>query len=265
MNLEDRAMQLETFYKSEEVKALKEAYSPYINTVAKNKTDFTDDQASRLAIVLNNVERQLARDARMYESTQPADIGMFKKHAMALIAATMPNLIAEDIVSIQPLMQKVGQIFFLKYYYGSTRNGIKKGDVMFDRFGAANYNPNYTNEIIEGEEIGTGDNATKDFEAFLAYTPVRPQTVVITVNGKTIADDGNGTLKGEGLTSGTVDYESGKVELKFTANVGDGETIEASYDYDLEFAPSTIPQVNLKVEETTLKARPRKLRAQQTA
>ena len=32
---------------------------------------------------------------------------MFKKHAMALIAATMPNLIAEDIVSIQPLMQKV--------------------------------------------------------------------------------------------------------------------------------------------------------------
>ena len=107
MNSEDRATQLEAFYKSEEVKALKESYAPYLNTVAKNKTDFTDDQASRLAIVLNNVERQLARDSRIYESTQPADIGVFKKHAMALIAATMPNLIAEDIVSIQPLMQKV--------------------------------------------------------------------------------------------------------------------------------------------------------------
>lgn len=104
---------------------------------------------------------------------------------------------------------------------------------MFDRFGATNYNPNYTNEIIEEEELATGNGTLTSFEAFLAYTPVRPQTVVITSGGVTIADDGNGQLKGTGVT-GTVDYESGKVTLTFTTAPTDGTTIDASYDYDLE-------------------------------
>lgn len=64
---------LEMFYKSAGVKKLMETYDPYLNVVSQNKTDFSDDQAARLAIVLNNVEQRLNYDARRYESTQPAD------------------------------------------------------------------------------------------------------------------------------------------------------------------------------------------------
>lgn len=251
---------LDTFYKSNQVKKLQEAYDPYLQVVAKNKTDFSDDQSARLAILLNNVDRRLNYDMRKYESTQPVDIGMFKKHALALISATIPNLIAEDIISIQPLQEKVGQIFFLKYIYGTTRNGIKAGDVMFDRFGAPAYNPNYSNEIIEEEELATGDGTTTEFSGYLAFIPLRPSTIVIKNDAITIADDGKGNLAGSGVT-GTIDYSTGAFTLKFTTAPQDGSTVNATYDYDLEYAPSTIPQVNLTVSETTLKARPRKLRA----
>lgn len=260
MNQLNNVEALNEFYKSSYVKKLQEAYDPYLQTVAKNKTNFNEDQSARLAIMLSNVETQLMRDAKKYEGTQVNDIGMFKKHAMALISATMPNLIAEDIVSIQPLMQKVGQIFFMKYLYGTSRNGINAGDTMFDRFGSPKYNENYTNEIITDEEIGTGDGSTKAFEGFLAFTPVRPSTVAITAGSVKIADDGNGTLIGTGVT-GTVDYSTGRVTITFSTAPEDSVTIDADYDYDLEFAPSTIPQIQLKVEETTVKARPRKLRA----
>ena len=92
------------YTKQAQIKRLMETYNDYLETVAEFKTNFTDEQAAKLAIVLNNTQEALNRAERMYESTQPADIGMFKKHALALISAVMPNLIAEDLISVQPQM-----------------------------------------------------------------------------------------------------------------------------------------------------------------
>ena len=251
------------YTKQAEVKRMMEAYDDYLQAVSEFKTNFTDEQAAKLAIMLNTTQNRLDRDAKMYESTQPVDVGNFKKHALALISAVMPNLIAEDLVSIQPLALKVGQIFFMKYIYGTTRNGIRKGDVMFDRFAAPNHNPHYTNEDIFDEELATGDGAQVNFEGNLAFIPVRPGTVEIKCGANVAQDDGAGKLIGNGV-NGTVDYQSGLVVVKFDAAPEDGAVVEGAYSYDLEYAPSTIPEIQLKIEETTVKARPRKLKAQET-
>ena len=95
-----------------DVKRMMEAYDDYLQAVAEFKTNFTDEQAAKLAIMLNTTKTRLDRDSRnLYEATQVPDVGNFKKHALALISAVMPNLIAEELVSIQPLQLKVGQIF----------------------------------------------------------------------------------------------------------------------------------------------------------
>lgn len=243
-----------------DVKRMMEAYDDYLQAVSEFKTNFTDEQAAKLAIMLNTTKTRLDRDSRnLYEATQVPDVGNFKKHALALISAVMPNLIAEELVSIQPLQLKVGQIFFLKYVYGTTRNGIKAGDLLFDRHAAAQHNPDFTNEDIQGEEVATGDGATQAFEGNLAFIPLRPGMVVIKCDGVECADDGNGNLVGAGV-NGTIDYQSGAFKVNFTAAPGDGAVVEADYAYDLEYAPSTIPEIALKVEEATVKARPRKLK-----
>lgn len=248
------------YTKQAQIKRLMETYNDYIETVAEFKTNFTDEQAAKLAIVLNNTQEALNRAERMYESTQPADIGMFKKHALALISAVMPNLIAEDLISVQPLQQKVGQIFFMKYLYGTSRNGINAGDIMFDREAAPKYNPNYTNEDILDEEFGLGDGSNKKFTGNLSFVPLRPGTIVVKAGSIVAQDDGNGKITGSGV-NGTIDYQSGAVVLDFTAAPASSVAVEVDYSYDLEYAPSTIPEIQLKIEETTVKARPRKLKA----
>lgn len=100
MNFDINAQEM---YKSIFVQKLMENYDPYIQAVAKNKTDLNEEQAAKLAIMLSNTEQSMAKYSRLNESTQVPDAGgEFKKHAMALISATFPNLIAEELVSVQP-------------------------------------------------------------------------------------------------------------------------------------------------------------------
>jgi hypothetical protein len=44
---------------------------------------------------------------RTDEATQPADVQNFKKQALALVSAVIPNLIAEELVTVQPLQLKI--------------------------------------------------------------------------------------------------------------------------------------------------------------
>lgn len=161
------------------------------------------------------------------------------------------------------MQYKIGQIFYLKYLYGSNKGKIKAGDLAFDRFGATRPEGfhNYTSEIIDEEILAAGDGTEKAYDLHLSYLPVRPGTVQVKIAANTtLVDDGKGGLKA-GAVTGTVDYNSGAIH--FTANVADAFDIEATYEFNNEFAPATtIPELNLKVEETTVKARSRKLKTQ---
>lgn len=235
-----------------------ESWSKNINAVKSVDTSFTDEKAFKLAMLLENTKSALGHYERLYETTQPMDIGPFKKHGFDLITAVMPSLIAEDIVSTQPLSQKVGQIFFLKYIFGSNKGTVKRGDTMFDAFQVSpGYSTsNYSSEYVDTEVLGVSGKTT--YEGNLDYTPLRPGTIKITAGSVEAMDDGEGKIVGTGVT-GTIDYLSGAYALEFDS-AADGD-VEAEYYFDLETAPSTIPQVDVKIEEAIVTARPRKLRA----
>lgn len=241
--------------------ALLESWKDNITAVRKVDPSFSDEAALKLARVLENTREEISRAEQIFEATQPVDVGPFKKYAFDLITAVMPNLIAEELVSVQPLEQKLGQIFYLKYLFGSDKGSVRKGDVMFGPHQVApqGYNAtNYSSEYVDNEVLDA--LGSTEYSGNLAYVPVRPGTVVIDCGGGVVAtDDGQGSLTGTGVTSGTINYETGAYTLSLAAEAAADPTAE--YQYNLEYAPSTIPQVNLKVEERVITARPRKLRA----
>ena len=241
-------------YKNNFVQQLVEAYDPFIQAVANHKPDMKPEEASKLAVLLHNTQQMLQRTD---EATQPADVQNFKKQALALVSAVIPNLIAEELVTVQPLQLKIGQVFFLKYMYGTNKGKVKAGEVAFDRYGRPTNEINYSSEIVEGEEFATGDGSKVNFEGNLSFIRVRH---INAINGIAVECDAEGKITGAGV-SGTVDLETGKLNIKFNTAPGDGEVIEVDYEYDLESVlPNTIPEVQLQLSETTLKARPRKLK-----
>jgi len=242
------------------VSKLFEKYSDRIDAVAKAKPDLNKMQAYNLAQTLANTEKFFEKRSRkLNEATQAGDVGTFRKYALDLVTAVMPNLQAEDIVTVQSLPRKVGQIFYIKYVYGSDKGQVEKGDTLWSPFEMApnEYDHlNYSSETIDQEILSDGSDT--NIKGNLGYVPVRPGTIVIDVGGYELTDDGDGNITGPNVDEGEIDYSSGEYDITFDS--APNTDVVADYEYNLEHAPSTIPQVDTKVDEITVTARPRKLR-----
>ncbi|AWD93015.1 major capsid protein [Bacillus phage vB_BceM-HSE3] len=216
------------------------------------------DKQVTLATVLENTHRQVAKFEHMTESTQTSDVGAFKKAGFDIVTALMPSLIANDIVSVQPMSSRTGEIRYLKYLYGSNKGRTKAGTEFTNSFQRGETDFNYSADLVEGEFVAKSGET--EYEVNLGYYPVRPGSVELMVGAQLIHDNGQGVLTGAGLAAGsTVDYATGAVHLKFAAAAGDD--VLATYEYQNEFAPTSVPQVDLRLDLLPIIAKSRKLRA----
>jgi len=251
----------------EQKKMLFEAWKPHLAVVKKVQPNVTDTELVNLAVVLENTRRESKRTedrikrSNLYEATQVADIGGFKRFAFEIITGVLPNLVANEIVSVQALKQKVGQIFYLQYTYGSTKGTITAGDVMVSPFTGTPGNRNYSNEVVDQEIIASAGSTST---ATLSWKPVRPGSVVLTSVVSSAAveytDDGNFNINQTGGSKvGTIDYTTGIIT--FTSAIVFEDSLEAAYEYNMEHAPVEAPDLELEVKEWIVTARTRKLRA----
>lgn len=206
------------------------------------------------------------------EDTKTINVGSFTKFIFPVLRRVFPNLIANEIVSVQPMTAPVGAVFFFDYKYGSSKGGTTAGAVFpkdFDR--------DYSSEYVNGEQLATGDGvnwsgAGAALTAILAWTPVRPLNAAagysvlvqeITTAGvivQTATDDGLGGFTGA-AASGAINYGSGAISnFKFTGMPALGNKIVAKYYYDGELN-TKIPQVNLDIAKQPIEAVPRRLKA----
>ena len=87
----------------------------------------------------------------------------------------------------------------------------------------AAYNPQVEETLSEGGQT--------TISATLTDLPVKAESLSIeTADGLSFSDNGNGVIAGEGLTSGTIDYETGVISLVF-AEAPSG-SVTASYTID---------------------------------
>ena len=218
------------------------------------------------ATVLENTRNQIAR---MNETTKQMNLGNFVDYGFGIITAVMPALIANEIVSVQPLKARTGEVFYLSYSYGSNKGNVKAGQTAISPFTGPEQNPAYTSEQVPNEYLGMVESATKKFEANLSYGPVVPGSVEVTVGTDVLVDNGLGTLQ---VKSGTlslntakskIDYVSGTMVIETTADIPDATTVAAKYNfsYGNQDVGANIPELNIDLGSTTISSVTRSLRA----
>ena len=226
------------------------------------------------AMLMENEMRHLRA---LNEETRSFNVGSFTKFIFPVLRRVFPNLIANEIVSVQPMTAPVGAIFYLDLIYGTNKGSTVAGNIFprdFDR--------DYTSEYINGEPLAGGDGTNYGasggaLTANLSYRPVRPKDDTRNVRVKiaelnattgaevqTALDNGDGTFTfspSGGSTAGSLNYSNGSLTaFKFQNVPAAGNPIKAYYYYDGELQ-TAIPQVQLDVKSAPVVAMARRLKA----
>lgn len=181
-----------------------------------------------------------------------------------MVRAIFPNLVATELVSVQPMTGPSSLIFYLQFVYGQTKGGTKAGTTLFDY-----PDKDYAGEKVPEEQIGTGNDTATPAVSVLSYRPVRPGSLTIKaiLSGVEtfLIDNNNGGLVNRATGAAiaqTINYASGtfSAALNWGAAVDDGTAILATYEYDSE-GSETIPQIDLLLQSTPVHAQPKKLRS----
>lgn len=205
-------------------------------------------------------------------STTTANIATYARRFMPILRRVVPNLIANKLVSVQPIKQSIGLIFYLDGIYGSSKGATTAGNIFPKDFDA-----DYSSSYINGEIIATGDGTNYGgvgaaWIGNLAYKPVYPldttrgfSVIIKELDATTGADvqvatdDGAGGFTGAVL-SGTINYSNGSItNFKFTNAPVSGNPIKCYYSYNMELN-SQIPEMNLDIKKVTVEAQSRKLK-----
>ena len=248
-----------------------EKWSPFLEGL-EDRTRHGRYLRNTMAVVFENTAQHLNK-LRLYEATTTGNVAYYAKFIFPALRWAFPSLIANDIVSVQPMNSAQGTIFYLDFVYSNSKGQTAAGNIFprdFDKF--------YSSEFVEGEPIGVGDGtnfggAGAALSITLAYNPVhRPSTergtfVIVreisAADGSVVQEgqiDETGTGVSGDLSSATLNFANGAItNLKFTAEPASGNIIRCFYYYDGELN-SQIPQIQLDVKKALITAFTRRLK-----
>lgn len=224
------------------------------------------------AIMMENAEDWLRG---MNEATRSVNVGGYIDYILPVIRAGFPNQIAHDLVSVQPMTKRIGQVFFLNYRIGQDKGAnYTRGRRVFDAIRGFAGGHHYSDEVIEQEDGGTtAAPAAATQSGQLAYLPVRRASVVLTFdepapNGPIVVrDDGNGQFvivnapgAPNAILASSISYETGVWSITFNGNLTASRAIVADYEYESEMSP-TIPILDVELTASAITAKRRALRA----
>ena len=197
---------------------------------------------------LENINNYMNEAFNNSVGTQRSDMGMYKKFTMNLTNVALPNLIAYDLVIVQPMSSMSGYITYVEYTAGSNKGETAQGDVFNSPFGLGKVDPNYTaDRVVETTKAVQEDSKVV---AQLAWTPVMVDDAGKLVQGKIL----NGVTE---VTEYTV-TKDGKIE--FTSGVSAGNEIKVAYVYDNVVIPQNdLPIVNAQIKNIPLIAKARRV------
>ncbi len=169
-----------------------------------------EDKAIITAILLENQRKWFSN---LTEDVKMLNVGSFDRFAFPMIRAIYPNLVATDLVSVQPMQGPTSLIFFLEQQYGVTKGSAVQGASALSPISGHPGPRGFSSEWVDHETLGTGSTGDDTpTMANLDWFPVRPGSVTIHVLLSTVdttyTDDGNGGFTG--LDAGTIDYATGQ-------------------------------------------------------
>jgi hypothetical protein len=196
-----------------------------------------------VAKCLDNVSKFMNEAFENSVGTQRADLGAFKKFALNLTTVALPNLIAFDLVIVQPMTSISGYITYLQYTAGTNKGATKQGDVLNDPFRLGKVDPTYTSErVVETVKVNAEGKAT------LAWAPV--------VNTDEVKPE---VVGAEGITLTVTDKETGAITLAGTG-VQENAEFKIRYVYDNVVIPQNdLPLINVEMQSIALVAKARRV------
>ena len=197
---------------------------------------------------LENINNYMNEAFNNSVGTQRSDMGMYKKFTMNLTNVALPNLIAYDLVIVQPMSSMSGYITYVEYTAGSNKGETAQGDVFNSPFGLGKVDPNYTADRVV--ETTKAVQESSKVVAQLAWTPVMVDDAGKLVQGK--------ILKGVTEVTEYTVTKDGKIE--FTSGVSADDEIKVAYVYDNVVIPQNdLPIVNAQIKNIPLIAKARRV------
>ena len=216
-------------------------------------------------------------------STDTSDVAQFKRISIPLVRRIYPQLIANKIVSVQPLLGPTGLVYYLRFRYssnkgairGASNNGGFPGDdansLQQLASGDANLDIFYSSQFIQNETQTSGGGST-GANFVLEHTPILAGTVTGTVYDGAVAvytfvvpsGSSSLTLTAIGspsptVSAGTLNITTGELALTWSADPG-ANSVVVSYEYNME-CNQDLPEINLVIESEEIAAKTRKLKA----
>ena len=117
-----------------------------------------DSKRNGMARLLENQAKELLREAA--STMAGGDVAGFAAVAFPIVRRVFGGLIANDLVSVQPMSLPSGLIFFLDFTYGDTRLGAAAADAAFER-GDTIYGGGRVGSELTGGVVLTGVDAER--------------------------------------------------------------------------------------------------------
>jgi len=232
-------------------------------TKYKDLVGYLDGNDPRKRAIAENTLMVMQNQARMMEAvrsdpkleaTFSQALGQLVPKVVDLVRIFYPNLIAHDLVDVQPMDRQNGEIFLVQPVYTNSAAGVTAGQQIFQHVTDGTYASEKT-----VTSLGTGDNSEQHFGASVTPVPIRPNTVVIRAGTISGTDNGLGAIAGTGIV-GTVDYATGAIATTFTVPPANLVAVTASFRYDSEQTPSLIRSVDIRLSLVPITAEPHPLR-----
>lgn len=219
----------------------------------------------RRAALANALESTADR-IRAVEATNPGSIGQYKRYALDVVTATVPNLIAFDVMAVQSMDNRIGMINYIDYSYSKGKGETHTGDTFASSINMGPSDRFYTSDLVNNESIKLDDNG----QATLKWYPVITGTFSVNVENKEyvvddtdptqfISKDGD-TIKGSVTPAGTLDLGVSNAS----------KTVSVTYRYNNEDIRSdgpvaagftNVPEIELKINSLPVEAHARTLRS----
>ena len=246
----------------------------------KSMLDGITDRYERATTAVMLENQRLMNEAM----TDTGDIAQFKRISIPLVRRIYPQLIANKVVSVQPLLGPTGLVYYLRFRYSSNRGQMRGADLNSGyptddatslqqlASGDGNLEIYYTHQFIQNETSSTdaGGDVNSVF-APLEHTPVLAGTMTGTVYDgavavQTFVVSAAGVFSFTAIgapasvgTAGALDLVTGEITLTWNIDPG-ANHIVVSYEYNMECQPD-LPEVNLVIESEEIAAKTRKLKA----
>lgn len=201
--------------------------SERLNEVAESR-NYGVQQKMNLEKIFRTTDRAIIAEA----VTNPANVPVMKNVSIDLITATIPNLVAPELYSVQPIDSPDALVGYWSYEYGDDKGDVKRGTTFNSAMGLGKVAPWYSSGYDKDKVIDA-----KAGTIYLGYQSIVPGSIKFVKEDGTVVTD-EPTDESTGVLDGNqVYYKSGTIEA--ATNIKGTIT----YRYDNINEPTKIPTI----------------------